>query len=124
MAMRDVRRRPKSPFTWKRFAHLLACAGRCWVNDNTSTMGAALAFFSAFSLAPLLVILLTIAGGVFGEHAAYGQVQAQLQGLFGPATTKTIMGAVQASKQTKGLISTIVSIITLLIGASSALIAL
>jgi membrane protein len=83
-----------------------------------------LAFFCAFSLAPLLVILLAVAGSVFGAQAAYGQLWAQLQGLFGPATAKTIMGAVQASQHAQGWISTAISIVTLLIGASTVLSAL
>jgi membrane protein len=103
---------------------LIACAGRFWSDDNASTTGAALAFFCAFSLAPLLVILLTIAGTVLGEQAAYGEVQAQLQGLFGASTAKTIMGAVQASKHTTGVFSTIISVITLIVGASTVLTAL
>jgi membrane protein len=105
-------------------ARLILCAGRYWSSDNASTTGAALAFFCAFSLAPLLVILLTIAGMVIGEQAAYGDVQAQLQALFGPSTAKTIMGAVQASQHTNGAISTIVSIVTLIVGASTVLTAL
>jgi membrane protein len=111
-------------FHWKTAGSLIACAGRFWSSDNASTTGAALAFFCAFSLAPLLVILLTIAGAVLGEQAAYGEVQAQLQALFGPSTAKTIMGAVEASKHTKGIVSTIVSIVTLIVGASTVLTAL
>lgn len=107
-----------------RAGNLIGCAARFWNSDNASTTGAALAFFCAFSLAPLLVILLTIAGAVLGEQSAYGQVQAQLQALFGPATAKTVMGAVQASKETKGIVSTVVSVITLIIGASTVLTAL
>lgn len=111
-------------FQWKRAASLIVCAGRFWSRDNAPTTGAALAFFCAFSLAPLLVILLTIAGVVLGEQAAYGDIQAQLQALFGPSTAKTIMGAVQASKHTKGVLSTTVSIVTLIVGASTVLTAL
>jgi membrane protein len=109
---------------WKKTGSLLMCAMRFWSSDNASTTGAALAFFCAFSLAPLLVILLTIAGSVIGQQAAYGQVQAQMQELFGPATAKIIMGAVQASQQTTGIVSTIVSVVTLIIGASTVLTAL
>jgi membrane protein len=104
--------------------HLLFCAGRYWSSDNASTTGAALAFFSAFSLAPLLVILLALAGSVLGEQAAYGQLQGQLQGLFGPATARTVMGAVRASQHTQGWVSTAISIVTLIIGASTVLNAL
>jgi membrane protein len=115
--------RPRQ-FQWKRIGHLIVCAGQFWSRDNASTTGAALAFFCAFSLAPLLVILMTIAGVVLGEQAAYGDIQAQLQALFGPSTAKTIMGAVQASKHTNGVLSTIVSVVTLIVGASTVLTAL
>jgi len=106
-------------FSLRNSGPLLLCAARYWSEDNASTIGAALAFFCAFSLAPLLVILLTIAGGVLGEQQAYGQVQVQMQALFGPASAKIVMDAVRASTQTKGLISTVVSVITLIIGAST-----
>lgn len=114
----------KRPRYFARVGHLSACAARYWNSDNASTTGAALAFFCAFSLAPLLVILLTIAGAVVGEEAAYGQIQTQMQGLFGSASAKTIMQAVQASQHATGLIATLVSAITLLIGASTVLNAL
>jgi membrane protein len=109
---------------WRGVGHLIACAARFWSSDNASTTGAALAFFCAFSMAPLLVILLAIAGSVLGEQTAYSQLQAQLQGLFGPATAKTVMGAVEASKHAQGWIATLISIVTLLIGASTVLNAL
>jgi membrane protein len=103
---------------------LIACAAWHWSADSASTTGAALAFYCAFSLAPLLVILLTIAGWVVGSQAAYGQVGAQLTALFGPATAKTLLAAVESSQKTQGLISTAVSVVTLLIGASTVLAAL
>lgn len=103
---------------------LLMCAARNWSADNASTTGAALAFYCAFSLAPLLVILLAIAGWVIGETAAYGQVGAQLNALFGPATAKTLLAAVKSSQKAEGLISSAVSIVTLIIGASTVLTAL
>ena len=74
----------------KRGWALLVCAARYWSADNASTTGAALAFYCAFSIAPLLVILLTIAGLIVNETAAYGQVGAQLAGLFGPAAATRI----------------------------------
>jgi membrane protein len=103
---------------------LLVCAAKQWSADDASTTGAALAFYCAFSLAPLLVILLTIAGLVVGTQTAYVQVGAQLTALFGPATAKTILGAVKSSQQMQGLVSTVVSVVTLLIGASTVLAAL
>jgi membrane protein len=104
--------------------NLIKCAATHWYADNAPTTGAALAFYCAFSLAPLLVILLTIAGWVVGEKVAYGQVGAQLNALFGPATARILLGAVESSQKMEGLVSTLVSVVTLLIGASTVLTAL
>jgi membrane protein len=72
----------------------------------------------------LLVILLTIAGAVVGAETAYGQVGEQLTALFGQSTAKVILDAVRSSQQFEGLVSTVVSAVTLLIGASTVLAAL
>src|SRR3954464_5076640 len=110
---------------WMRQAiRLINCTVRHWISDDASTTGAALAFYCAFSLAPLLVILLTIAGLVVDAKMAYGQVGEQLSALFGASTAKIILGAVKSSQKVEGLVSTLVSIGTLLIGASTVLAAL
>lgn len=108
----------------RRALALLGCAARYWSADNASTTGAALAFYCAFSIAPLLVILLSLAGLIVSETAAYGQVGAQLSGLFGPSTAKVLLGAVQSAEQKQGPIATVVSIVTLVIGATTVLAAL
>ena len=108
----------------KRTGQLLLCAGRYWSADNVSTTGAALAYFCAFSIAPLLVILLTIAGWILGAEAAFGQVGGQLAALFGPSTAKILLDAVKSSQQTHGLISTVMSAVSLVIGATTVLAAL
>ena len=95
-----------------------------WVADNASTTGASLAFFCAFSLAPLLVIVLTTAGWIVGATAAYSQIGAQLDGLFGPSTARILLGAIKSSQQAQGLVATVVSVVTLLIGATTVLSAL
>jgi membrane protein len=103
---------------------LLICAGNHWAANNASATGAALAFYCAFSIAPLLVILLTLAGWIVGTEVAQAQVAGQLTALFGPATAKTLLVAVESSQETEGIVSTAVSIVTLLIGASTVLAAL
>jgi membrane protein len=108
----------------KRALSLTTCAARYWSWDNASTTGAALAFFCAFSLAPLLVILLTIAGWIVGATAAYSGMSLQLNALFGPATAKILLGAVKSAQQAQGLLATIVSIATLMISATTVLAAL
>ena len=108
----------------KTLGSLVVCATRNWIADNASTTGASLAFFCAFSIAPLLVIILTAAGWIVGATAAYAQIGAQLNALFGPSTAKVLLGAIQSSQKAEGLVSTVVSIVTLLIGATTVLSAL
>jgi membrane protein len=103
---------------------LLGCAARYWNADNASTTGAALAFYCAFSIAPLLVILFGLAGLIVDEQTLYGQVGTQLGALFGPATAKVVLGAVHSAQQSQGPLATAVSIITLIIGATTVLAAL
>jgi membrane protein len=108
----------------KKAIGLTACAARYWSSDNASTTGAALAFFCAFSLAPLLVIVLTVAGLIVGANAAFGQVGAQLNSLFGPSTAAIVLDAVKKAEQPQGLLATLVSVVTLLIGATTVLAAI
>lgn len=100
------------------------CAARSWIADNASTTGASLAFFCAFSIAPLLVIVLTTVGWIVGATAAFSQIGAQLNALFGASTAKILLGAIKSSQQTDGMVATTVSIVTLLIGATTVLSAL
>jgi membrane protein len=62
---------------------LVKGAAVAWVADYAPSMGAALSYYSVFSLAPLLLIVISIAGLVFGQEAVRGEVFAQLQGLLG-----------------------------------------
>jgi membrane protein len=103
---------------------LLRCAASYWNSDNASNTGAALAFYCAFSIAPLLVILLTVAGLFFNEKTVDAQLGAQLASLFGPATAKILLGAVHSAQHAEGVLATIVSIVTLLIGSTTVLAAL
>jgi membrane protein len=103
---------------------LAKCAARNWVSDNATTSGASLAFFCAFSLAPLLVIVLTTSGWIVGATAAYSQIGVQLSALFGPSVAKILLEAIRHSQQTQGLVATVVSAVTLLIGATTVLSAL
>ncbi len=107
-----------------RTGQLLACAARNWSDDDGSTAGASLAFYCAFSLAPLLVILLMISSLVVEASTAYTQVETQLRGLFGPSTSKILMEAVRSAQETSGIVSTVISVVTLLIGATTVLAAL
>ena len=94
-------------------------AARYWSADNASTLGAALAFYCAFSLAPLLVLLVTTVGWITGADAAYGYLAQQLTSLFGTSTSEVLINAARASQEKSGLIGTAVSIVSLLVGATN-----
>ena len=63
-----------------------------WLDDYVPSMGAALAYYTMFSLAPLLLIVVSVAGLVFGEDAARGEIQAQLQELMGEQGAGAVQG--------------------------------
>jgi membrane protein len=102
----------------------MKCAVSRWAADEASTIGAALAFYCAFSLAPLLIILLTIAGWFIDTEQAYGYVGEQLRSLFGPATADILLKAAQSSQSTDGAIATTISGFSLLVGATTVFAAL
>lgn len=90
-----------------------------WNNDNAPRLGAALAYYTIFSLAPLLVLAISIAGLVFGQEAAQGQIFTQARGLLGDQGAEAIQAMVQnANKPAQGTIAAIIGFATLLLGAS------
>src|SRR5690349_6716034 len=94
---------------------LIKCAVSHWSADQAATIGAALAFYCAFSLAPLLVILQVVAGWIVGAEAAYGHLSAQLTALFGKSTADVLLEAMRSSQNTDGHVATVVSAGTLLV---------
>lgn len=90
-----------------------------WIADQASSISAALAFYCAFSLAPLLVIGVVVLGWIVGAQAADAHVGQQLAALFGRSTSKMILDAMHAARQTHGLVATLVSIVTLIVGATT-----
>ena len=98
---------------------LLKDSALAWSEDGASSMGAAIAYYTIFSIAPLLVITMAIAGFFFGAEAAQGQIYGQAQGLLGAEGATALQGMVQsASKPTEGIFATIVSVFLMLLGAS------
>jgi membrane protein len=90
-----------------------------WSEDKVPQLGAALAFYSALSIAPLLVIALGVAAMFFGEDAARGELDNQIQSMVGEEGGKAIQDMVaNANKPTTGTIATVLSVITLLFAAS------
>lgn len=99
---------------------LIKGAASAWVDDYAPSMGAALAFYTLFSIAPLLLIVISVAGLVFGEEAARGQIIGTIGGLIGPDGARTIQDLIaSASKPSSGIVGTLVGVVTLLIGATT-----
>jgi membrane protein len=90
-----------------------------WTEDKAPELGAALAFYTSLSIAPLLVITLGVVAFFFGEEAAGGQVAEQLRSLVGDEGGKAIEDMIaSANKPATGALATALSVITLLFGAS------
>ncbi len=90
-----------------------------WLEDRALRFSAALAYYSIFAMAPLIIISISVAGLIFGEQAARGQVYQQINWLLGSKGAVEIQTLIQASSDTsKSIVATVVGIITLLVGAS------
>jgi membrane protein len=89
-----------------------------WNEDKAPRLAAALAYYTAFSLAPLLVIAIAIAGLIFGQEAARGQIVGQISGLVGQDGGEAIETMIAgASKPAEGILASIIGVATLLFGA-------
>ncbi len=100
---------------------VLYYAFREWQRDNVVELGAALAYYTVFSIAPLLVIVIAVAGLVFGREAASGEIFAQFQSLIGADGAHALEVAVQsASRPATGTVAMIVGIVSLLLGSAAA----
>lgn len=88
-------------------------------DDHAQRLGAALAYYTIFSIAPLLLIAISVAGLVFGREAVQGAVQQQVAGVLGPGAAKAIDTMIAyAARPKSSTIATIVGIVTLLVGAA------
>lgn len=99
---------------------LVKRAANAWVADYAPSMGAALSYYTVFSLAPLLLIVIAIAGLVFGEDAVRGEVFGQLNCLLGAdaaAAVEALLASV--SKPAEGIASTVIGVALLLVGATT-----
>ncbi len=99
---------------------LIKAAVSSWSDDNAPSMGAALAYYTLFSIAPLLLIVISIAGLIFGVEAARGEIVGQLEGLMGPQGAQGVQSLLESvSKPVEGLSFTMAGGILLLIGAAT-----
>jgi membrane protein len=91
-----------------------------WSDDYAPSMGAALAYYTVFSIAPLLLIVIAIAGLIYGQDAARGALFAQISGLVGNDGAAAIQGLLKSvNKPSASIVATIVGVATLLLGATT-----
>jgi len=91
-----------------------------WLDDRAPTMGAAIAFYTMFSLAPMLVIVIAVAGFIFGQEAAEGALFGELAKLVGPDSAGAVQAMLRSASSTRsGIIATLVGIGTLIATATA-----
>jgi membrane protein len=99
---------------------LFKAAALNWIKDYAQSMGAALAFYTIFSIAPLLLIVIAIAGFVFGEEAARGEIYGQLVGMLGATGAAAVQELLESVGQRRQSVSAaLVGTIVLFVGATS-----
>jgi membrane protein len=103
------------------FVGMLKEAAADWSQDNAPRLGAALSYYTIFSLAPLLLISIGVAGLVFGQEAAQGRIVHQIDGLLGTDGARAVQDMLEnARKPATGTLATLAGFVTLLFGATGA----
>jgi len=93
---------------------------KAWRADYAVSMGAALAYYTVFSMTPLLLIVISVAGLFFGEAAARGEIQVQLDSLMGPHSARAVQDLLASVHQpARGLMATLLGLALLVAGAAS-----
>jgi len=106
--------------TFRRFWILTKAAAASWMDDYAQSMGAALAYYTMFSIAPLLLIVISVAGLIFGADAARGEIVAQLRGLMGPQGAIAVQSLLEgASRPADSIPAMVLGAVLLLVGATS-----
>lgn len=101
---------------WKSFKDAFKGFG----DDKVTKLSASLAYYTVFSLAPLLIVIIAICGFFFGREAVQGTIDNQIQGFIGADAAKQLQEMIKsAAVSGKGVLATIIGVVTLLIGASS-----
>ncbi len=116
-----MNRRFHLPRWWlRRTRTVLTESFKAWIEQRAASKGAALAFYTLFSMTPILVLAIAVAGYFFGAEAAQGEIITQMQGLAGPNGAQAIQALLAAAQDpASGLVATILASVLLLVGATS-----
>jgi len=105
---------------FKDFLQLAKASFRNWQNDYAPSMGAALSYYTVFSIAPLLIIVIAVAALIFGHDVAHDAIVEQAGSLIGENGAKVIEGMLQSAQQPKqGMLAGILGVLALIIGATT-----
>lgn len=91
-----------------------------WIADFAPSMGAAIAYYTVFSIAPLIIIVIAIAGFAFGNDAASGYLYGQISALLGDDGGRAVQGMVNSAHSSgKGAMATLIGVVLLIVGATT-----
>lgn len=103
-----------------RYTLLVRKSVNAWLDDYAPSMGAAISYYTVFSIAPLLLLVMAVAGFVWGGEAVEGELIRQLAGMLGEDGARGVHALIQsASQPEQGLVASVVSFIVLLVGATT-----
>ncbi|MDP2111024.1 MAG: YihY/virulence factor BrkB family protein [Thiobacillus sp.] len=116
-----VARLADAPIHWaRRLKIVLTGSLTSWIDHRGASKGAALAFYTLFSMTPILVLAIAVAGYVFGAEAAQGEIVAQVQGLVGENGAQAIQALLAGARDpVSGMVATLVASVLLLVGATT-----
>ncbi len=104
----------------KELAYLLGRTVKSWMRDNAGSMGAALAFYTLFTMAPLLILVIMLAGFFIGRDEAQALLMTQLSGLLGEAGAAGVKSVLNAAHDGgKGIVASVAGFVTLVLGATT-----
>jgi len=101
---------------------LIRDTGYAWSEDRVPRKGAALAYYMAFAMAPILIVLTAIAGLLFGSAAAQGDVLAEMSAILGPTSARVVQAMIlSAAGAGRGTLPAVIGLVTAILGSTSAL---
>jgi membrane protein len=119
------RRKPLRSLRWRDVKSIFSASFAEWNKHKAPRLGASLAFYTLLSLAPLLLVLVSIVGIVLGQQAAEADIISQVRSLVGSTGAKAVEALIEGSRNTTdGIIATVFGVLTLSFGASGVLIEL
>jgi membrane protein len=105
---------------WRAAYELIKQSVLAWQEDDAPSMGAAISYYTVFSIAPLLLIVMAVAGLVWGQEAIEGEIARQLTGLLGPEAARSVQALVHsADRPTEGAWASALSVVVLVVGATT-----